>query len=71
MRVMLSYPFSYSMSFDWAFNPFMFNVIIDRYSFIAIFSYLSSSLSLTAVLPVLKADPLACLGELVLRRCLH
>ena len=49
-----------------ALNPLTFKVIIDRYLFIAIFSYLCSFLSV--FLPVLEADPLASLAELVWRR---
>ena len=50
-----------------AFNPFTFKVIIDRYLFIATFSYLCSFLS-SVFLPVLKAGSLASLAELVWRR---
>ena len=46
-----------------AFNPFTFKVIIERYLFLVIFSYLCSSLSLTLFLPFLKVVPLASLAE--------
>ena len=51
-----------------AFNPFTFKVIIDTWLFIAIFSYLCSSVSL--FLPFLTAAPLASLAEMVWWRCI-
>ena len=57
MRLMISYPISYSMSFDCRFNPFTFKVIIDRHLSIDIFSYLC--LCLTVFLPFFKVVPLA------------
>ena len=36
MGLVFFYPFSYSMSFDWNINPFIFKVIIAKYVVIAI-----------------------------------
>ena len=48
-----------------AFNPFTFKVIIDRYLFVAIFCT-CVPLSFTVSIPVLKANLLTSLAELVL-----
>ena len=45
IEVLFMYPFSQSLSFGWAFNPFTFKVIIDKYDPVAIY-FAVSDLSL-------------------------
>jgi len=51
--VLFLYPFSHSLSFGWALNPFTFKVVIDKYDPVAIyFVVLGLSLYTLSVFPV-------------------